>query len=619
MIVQAPPRRSTGALLVATAILLALVGAWTPSPRARAATTSYAPPGAPKPQPPPQCGSADPTWFQPNCAYAGYFGDPSVIRVDSDPNLGSRTTYYAFGTSAGGSTLPVMWATDPVNGPWVARPAYAAPTPNGDPYFNDGLAAPYTRGGNQPPPWVIGNGSTGPWQQKTLWAPGAVALPNGGYAAYFAGEDRPQHWCIGRAVAANPWGPYTADAAPLLCGAPDSSPQGIIDPQPFRAPNGTLYLLYKTQGVPGVGPSKIYTRPLAGDGTPAPGAGDGFLLQTDATWQLTNPSTGAGSIENPAMTYAGGHYYLFYSGNEWTSADYGIGYAVCNSPTGPCVDQTTAAPWLRDGADSGGPYWGAGGATPFTDAAGDLILAFHAWDRPGAQTAGGRRLFHTLRVYVEPYGAIGTGDPVTNARYVAAAYRDFFGRAPSGDESLFWTSALGTGTSRYGFVSSLAASPAWVSHIVDQLYLNTLGRAPDAQGRAYWIDAVASGRVTVAQAAASFYSSLEYFDGIGGATLASWVTDLYHKLLGRSPDSGGLAYWTSVAASQGLAAVAYPFFQSPESARVRVTQLYLTLLGRRPDSTGLTYWAGVVVSQGDLSLAAQLATSDEYYQRAQTG
>lgn len=541
-----------------------------------------------------------------------------MIRVANDPNLGGRTTYYAFGTGAGGSMLPVMWATDPLNGPWVARPAYAAPTPTGDAYFNDGLAAPYLRGGNQPPPWVIGNGSTGPWQQKTVWAPGVIALPSGGYGAYFAGQDRPMHWCVGRAVAANPWGPYIADAGPLLCAAPDGSPQGVIDPQPFLAPNGTLALLYKTQGVPGVGPSKIYAHRLTGDGALVGGAGDTLLLQTDAGWQLTNPATGAGSIENPAMVYAAGRYYLFYSGNEWTTADYGTGYAICTSATGPCTDQTTSGPWLRSGADSGGAYWGAGGATPFTDAAGNLLLAFHAWDRQSALIGRGRRLLHTMRVYVEPNGAIGTGDPTTNTKYVAAAYRDFLGRGPTSDEALWWVSALGAGTGRYVFVSSLAASPAWVSNLVTRFYEDTLGRAPDHGGLAYWSGEIISGRLTVAQAAAELYSSPEYFANNGGGTITSWVSDLYTKLLGRNPDSDGLSYWAGIARSKGLSAVAYPFYQSPESARVRVTQLYLTLLGRDPDFGGQTYWAGVVVAQGDLSLAAQLATSDEYFARAQT-
>lgn len=606
------------AVVVLLAAVASIAGNGRSATAATAATPSYVPPGAPQPQPPSQCGTADPTWFQPNCAYGGYFADPSVIRVDNDPNLGGKTTYYAFGTSTGGSMLPVMWSTDPLNGPWVPRPAYPAPTPNGDGYFNDGLGAPYVRGGNQPPPWVRNNGSNGAWQQKTLWAPGPVHLTTGHYATFFAAEDRVDHWCIGRATAANPWGPYTADAAPMICAAPDGSPRGVLDPQPFQAPDGNLYLIYKSEGIPGSGPTKIYSRQLQPDATATAGAPDRFLLQTDATWQLMDPSTGSGDVENPAMTYVGGTYYLFYSGNDWTTAQYGSGYATCSGPAGPCSDRTTAAPLIRSGSDARGQYWGAGAATPFTDPAGNLYVAFQAWDRAGGLGAGGRRLFHTSRLYRQPDGALSFADPTPNIRYVAAAYHDFVGRAPTSSESAFWTTALGSGTSRYTFVDSLANSREWVGHIVTNLYLDTLGRSPDAGGLQTWTDWIIDGRFTVAEVAARFYSSDEYFAGFGHSDVRTWVTDLYRKILLRSPDAGGLDLWTRVANTQGRTAVTYPFFQSPESAQTRVTHLYESLLGRGPDPGGLAYWSGVVVRDGDVSLAATLATSTEYFLQAQS-
>ena len=41
------------------------------------------------------------------------------------------------------------------------------------------------------------------------------------------------------------------------------------------------------------------------------------------------------------------------------------------------------------------------------------------------------------------------------------------------------------------------------------------------------------------------------------------------------------------------------------------------LLGRAPDSGGLAYWASRIGTEGDLVLAANLAASPEYVDRAQ--
>ncbi len=126
-----------------------------------------------------------------------------------------------------------------------------------------------------------------------------------------------------------------------------------------------------------------------------------------------------------------------------------------------------------------------------------------------------------------------------------------------------------------------------------------------------------SGRRTVAEVAAAFYASPEYYSGIGGGTDESWITDLYVKVLGRSPDAGGLAYWVGQVEATGRTSVAHRIFQSPESARARVTALYEALLGRAPDASGLAFWSARVVREGDLALAVDLAASAEYASRAE--
>ena len=124
--------------------------------------------------------------------------------------------------------------------------------------------------------------------------------------------------------------------------------------------------------------------------------------------------------------------------------------------------------------------------------------------------------------------------------------------------------------------------------------------------------------MSVAHVAAQFYASLEYYAGIGGGTDASWVTNLYEALLGRDPDSSGLAYWVSTARSRGRSKVALAFYQSEESSRTRVMALYRSLLGRDPEPTGRDYWTTVLPDTGDLELALLLASSTEYAERAQS-
>jgi hypothetical protein len=42
-------------------------------------------------------------------------------------------------------------------------------------------------------------------------------------------------------------------------------------------------------------------------------------------------------IEAPDLVLALPRYFLFYSGNDWNSASYAIGVAVCQGPLGPCT------------------------------------------------------------------------------------------------------------------------------------------------------------------------------------------------------------------------------------------------------------------------------------------
>lgn len=209
-----------------------------------------------------------------------------------------------------------------------------------------------------------------------------------------------------------------------------------------------------------------------------------------------------------------------------------------------------------------------------------------------------------------------TGQPRgASESFVNAAHVDFLGEAPTLAEVDRDTAALAAGQVKAVYLRNMSSSDEWLTAIVNELYQDTLGRDGDASGVAFWIGRLRAGW-SVARVAASFYASGEYYEGIGGNSDPTWVNDLYQKILLRTADAEGRAYWVGEIARHGRGNVALRMYQSNESARTRVRGLYQTLLGRAPDAEGLTYWAGQVVVKGDLALAVSLAASAEYQTRA---
>jgi len=290
-------------------------------------------------------------WFRPSVVYTGNFPDPSVVVVGR--------SYVAYATTTGGAYLPAETSTDLVH--WTARPSYDPGAPgNADPYFNDALPRPARWGVNQ------GNGRL----TKTLVAPG-VARIGGQWHAYYAVLVRqsPPRFCLSVATATSALGPFTDNSTrPLSC---DLDPAGSLDPQPFVDPaTGQAWLTWKSEGVPGHLPTRLWSQKLDATGRLATGSTPKELLRTALPWE-------GNVIESPSMVRWAGSYWLFYSGNEWASSHYAIGYARCSSPAGPCR-RGSATPLLASTSTRLGP----GGETAFVDLTGRLRLAHHYWNAP---------------------------------------------------------------------------------------------------------------------------------------------------------------------------------------------------------------------------------------------
>ena len=78
-------------------------------------------------------------------------------------------------------------------------------------------------------------------------------------------------------------------------------------------------------------------------------------------------------------------------GDAWNSAGYGVGYADCAGPFGPCT-KPTGAPILHSDAARLGP----GGESLFQDPSGNWWMAYHAWDGPASDYSYGGGDFRSL-------------------------------------------------------------------------------------------------------------------------------------------------------------------------------------------------------------------------------
>ncbi len=550
-----------------------------------ATTTGVALSGAP-----PAGAYAGAPWFRPDRPYTGNFPDPNILVEDG--------RYYAYATATGGSYLPVMTSTDLAT--WVPRPAYDPGAPlNTDRNFNDALPRPARWSPDRP---IDGR------MKKEVWAPG-VAKIGGRYVAFYSARERldRDRFCISVAVSTDPLGPFEdTSSGPLVC---DPDPNGSIDPQPFVDTDGTPYLLWKSEGVPGWAPTRIWVRQLDAGGTGfAPGSRVTLLLETDQEWE-------GHVIENPAMVRHDGRVVLFYSANEHRSADYAVGYAECVGVLGPCT-KNPDNPVLASRGDRLGP----GGPAPFVDASGRLMLGFHYWNAPytnypafpqcqqqGTCTTQGQRRLAIEQVFRNGAGLhVGTVAPssVGADQVVAiAATRSGSGYwiagaagtlVPRGDASDMG-GAAGLNFPVVGMASGPAADGYWMvasdggvfsfghaafNGSTGAIRLNQpiVAMAPTPSGNGYWLVASDGGIFSFGDAA---------FHGSTGDIL------LNEPVVGMAPTASGSGYWL-VAADGGI----FTFGDAAFEGSMGAVSLNRPVVGMTKSATGGGY--RMVASDGGI-------------------
>jgi len=266
----------------------------------------------------------------------GDFGDPFILAAPA--GAGARPRYVVFATANWEQRVPTAVSDDLktwVDGPDAlpSLPAWALPDP--------GL--------------------------RNAWGPAVVVL-NDRYVMYYTTKTRAGVECISVATSGTALGPYVDRSdRPLVC-QPELG--GSIDPSPVRLPDGSMRLVWKSQGsVIARHSTGIWSQPLGSDGLRVlPGRVE--LIGPTLSWEHD-------VVEGPSMTQLDGRWWLFFSANSYRGGRYATGVAACASPAGPCA--AAPKPFLASSPVLRGP----GGLEVFRDLAGQPWVVFHTWRLPG--------------------------------------------------------------------------------------------------------------------------------------------------------------------------------------------------------------------------------------------
>ncbi|MGN6694958.1 MAG: DUF4214 domain-containing protein, partial [Aquihabitans sp.] len=175
---------------------------------------------------------------------------------------------------------------------------------------------------------------------------------------------------------------------------------------------------------------------------------------------------------------------------------------------------------------------------------------------------------------------------------VTQQYRDLLRRSPSQERYDSWSARVPGTTSPAALITTLVQSTDADSllHGVTRLYRAYFLRIPDHGGFAYWTGKRASG-MTLGRISDTFAQSSEFTRRYGSLSDEDFVRRVYQNVLGRAPDSGGLAYWTGrLRDGTSRGTVMANFSQSSEYVRKteagnEVIALYESLLQRAVSSS----------------------------------
>ena len=188
------------------------------------------------------------------------------------------------------------------------------------------------------------------------------------------------------------------------------------------------------------------------------------------------------------------------------------------------------------------------------------------------------------------------GPFATAAALVRQQYLDFVGRSASNAEVTAASAPLLDGTQTPGeVIAAMRLRAEWATHRspIIRLYSAYFDRLPDASGLTYWSNKLKTG-TSLSKVSATFAASSEFTRKYGALSNRGFVLLIYTNVLKRTPDAGGVSYWTGrldKGTSRGT--VMTNFSESSENKRktanaVDVVLLTTGMLRRVPTPTELS-------------------------------
>lgn len=239
------------------------------------------------------------------------------------------------------------------------------------------------------------------WQSNAMgltWAPDVMKIGKSWLMIYVARDTNSKRQCLSYAWSSSPLGPFSdTSTSPILC---QSKLGGTIDPHLFQDTNSEYYLFFKNDGN-ALGfdmktfsrvKSKIWVSKISIKENSRPS------MESNIEWTgLTAKYAWQGDlVEAPSVIKNNDSYFLFYSANNYDSANYGEGYAVATSVMGPYEDKSIS-PLLFTNYGIAGP----GGANVIPLSGNKYLIAYHAFTAPKIGYAnGGVRSFHLAKIVI---------------------------------------------------------------------------------------------------------------------------------------------------------------------------------------------------------------------------
>jgi hypothetical protein len=309
------------------------------------------------------------------------------------------------------------------------------------------------------------------------------------------------------------------------------------------------------------------------------------------------------------------------------------------------INGSSGDDWLQGGAGNdvlhGGPgsdYLDGGGGSVNTALYDGVYLQYTVSIGSPTTVSGGPEggtddLVNIQRIqFMDGYLATSTTD---SAAQVYRIYEGVLGRAPTPMELANWVGQINAGlagplTAALSLDSLPSVQALDNTAFVNQLYSNELHRAPSTADLNYWVGELSVNYYSREQVVGIIAGSQEAItdwtapvqQGLWvGNVAAAEVARMYETVLGRLPDTTGLAYYTwqvehfvQLPGLQNLPSLASSMLNSAEfNARFGslnntdfINLLYSNALHRAPDAVGGAYWQWILDHGGGRIYVAEI-------------